>query len=129
MAQRQREIDDERNSLVGKSREQFDLENSLAMAEAKLSQLSRLRQQVSTAPAPTIEIKTYPTPISQIVYGKELHFQLKQGLIAPIPLEALLEKFKRRAHEQVDRFSRRARILGHGRTCGRLPLEVHRRAR
>ncbi len=73
------------------------------MAEAKLSQASRLRQQVSNAPAPTIEIKTYPTPISQIVYGKELHFQLKQGLIAHIPLEALLDKFKRRAHEQVDR--------------------------
>jgi hypothetical protein len=103
VAQRQRDLDEQRNALDGKSREQFDLERSLAMAENKLTQISRLKQEVDTSPAPTIEIHSYPTPISQIVYGKEVHFQLKRGLIAPIPLEALLEKFKRRAHEQVDR--------------------------
>ena len=95
--------------MEGKSREQFDLENSLAMAEAKLSQASpssgnKRFRSTRARQLPTIQrIKTYPTPISQIVYGKELHFQLKQGLIAHIPLEALLDKFKRRAQEQIDR--------------------------
>ena len=102
-AQKQRELDEQRNSLDGQSREQFDLEHAVATAEAKLTQATRLKREVDLSPPPTIEIKTYPTPISQVVYGKELHFQLKRGLVAHIPLEALLEKFKRRAHEQVDR--------------------------
>ncbi|HVU88792.1 MAG TPA: hypothetical protein VHD36_15830 [Pirellulales bacterium] len=103
LAAKQRELEEQRKSLDGHSREQFDLEQALATAEAKLMQTTRLKREVDLSPPPTIEIKTYPTPISQIVYGKELHFQLKRGLITPIPMEALLEKFKRRAHEQVDR--------------------------
>jgi hypothetical protein len=103
LAQKQRELEEERNSLDGQSREQYDLEHALATAEAKLKQATRLKREVDLSPAPTIEIKTYPTPISQVVYGKELHFRLKRGLVAPIPMEALLEKFKRRAHEQFDR--------------------------
>ncbi len=103
VAQRQRELDEQRKSLDGGSREQFDLQQALALAESRLKRAKGARQEVDTAPSKTVEIKTYTTPISQTVYGKEIHFQLKHGLVAPIPLEALLEKFKRRAHEQVDR--------------------------
>jgi multidrug efflux pump subunit AcrA (membrane-fusion protein) len=103
VAQRQHELEQKRSALGGASREQFDLEQSLAMSQAKLTQIAQAKQQLDTSPAPTIEIKTYPTPISQTVYGKEMHFQLKGGLITPVPLDALLEKFKRRVPEQTDR--------------------------
>ncbi|HEY1602917.1 MAG TPA: hypothetical protein VGG64_25150 [Pirellulales bacterium] len=103
VAQRQNAIEEKRKSLSGVSRDQFDLEQSLAVAEAKLNQIEQEKQSLDTSAAPTIEVRTYPTPISQVVYGKEMHFQLKDGLISVIPLDVLLEKFKRRVHEQVDR--------------------------
>jgi hypothetical protein len=103
VAHRQHDLEQQRSALGGASREQFDLEQALAMSQAKLAQFAQEKQQLDTAPLPTIEIKTYPTPISQTVYGKEMHFQLKGGLIAPVPLDVLLEKFKRRVHEQIDR--------------------------
>ncbi len=100
---RQREMETRRASLSGAARDQLDLEKSLALSRTRLEQISQEKNGIDSAPPPTIEIKTYPTPLSQTVYGKELHFQLKGGRIAFIPLEELLEKFKRRAHEQLDR--------------------------
>lgn len=100
---RQQDLEVKRAALSGASREQLDLEQALAVHRTRLEEIAQEKQGIDTAPAPTIEIKTYPTPLSQTVHGKELHFQLKGGRIAFIPLEELLEKFKRRAHEQVDR--------------------------
>jgi len=75
------------------------------MAEARLriDELERLRTAVESAPAEPIQIESYPTPLSRPVAGREIHFQLRGGRVAAIPLDPLIEQFKSDAERNVQR--------------------------
>ncbi|MBI2824798.1 MAG: hypothetical protein HYX69_08945 [Planctomycetia bacterium] len=103
VAQRQHELDKKRRSMTAASREQFDLERAVATAKESLDRLAREKTELDSGGSERIEVTAYPTPISSTVYGKEVHFQLKGGRAAPIPLDELLEKFKHQAQQKVYR--------------------------
>ena len=73
------------------------------MNKAKLAQLAQAKQDLEVKQPKTIQISTYSTPISQIVMGKEVYFQLKGGYITLVPINELVEKFKHKAQQQTDR--------------------------
>lgn len=83
------------------SQADLDLAGQLSEAKQRLEQLDHQRAAVESAPAPSVQIECYPTPISRTVDGHEIHFQLRAGRLAHIPLEALLARFKTDAHNKV----------------------------
>ena len=53
------------------------------------------------APDKTIEIENYPTPMSKPVDNKEVHFQLKHGRVAYVPLNEFIAKWKTVIEEKL----------------------------
>lgn len=98
-ADRRRELDQHRRALDLQSRRQFDEQQRLAAAEHLASQLERDLASAESSKQ-KITIESYPTPLSRTVDGKEQHFQLRGGRIAPIPLDELLVKLKADAQSQ-----------------------------
>jgi len=96
----EQQLAERRKQLDGESQETFDLQRKLASARASLSATElELAQAAATRPQ-VVEIKTYPTPLSKTVLGREVHLQLKGGRIAVVPLERLLEGLKREAEQK-----------------------------
>jgi hypothetical protein len=82
------------------------LSGRLADARGRLDEIEHIRKMIETAPAPPVHVENYPTPLGQTVDGREVHFQLRGGRIAYIPLETLLAEYKsdveRKVHKLAD---------------------------
>ena len=82
-----------RNTHLSQSRKTFDrAKNRMLNLQIELDQVKR-----HTAPVKTIRHKL--TPVSRMVEGEELHFQLAGNRVAHVPLEELVERLR----VQVDR--------------------------
>lgn len=103
VSQRQHDLEKQRQQMTVASREQFDLERSVAVAQSRLQALDKDRLPLAAAKSAKIEVQNYPTPLSQTVFGKELHVQLRGGRVAPIPMDELIARFKQQAPQKVDR--------------------------
>jgi len=88
------EIEKRRSELDAAAQEEFDLRQAVAAARDQLNQIEQDRKQVEAAAARTIRVVSYPTPIGKEVDDHEIHFQLRGGRIAYIPLERLLGLYK-----------------------------------
>ena len=97
----QKKIDSARDRLDADGRADFELRLGLAQARSQLDSLDHEQTMVETAPAAPILVESYPTPISTTVEKGEIHFQLKSGRVAFIPLEPLLEDFKEDARRKA----------------------------
>lgn len=97
----QQELGTRRQKLDGQAQEAFDLKRQLAEADARLTAIRGEQIQVeSMRPSPTT-VEVFPTPLAHVVEDKEIHCQLRGGLIAVIPWEELVSEFKREAREKV----------------------------
>lgn len=97
-----RELAERRAKLADDERAQYDLRRALDEARAKLDQRqAELAQVGPEAEGPPIEVPTYPTPISRTVHGRELHFQLKNGRVAYVPLEEFITQIKAQVRAQA----------------------------
>ncbi len=94
------EIESRRRQMDDESRKQYDLTRELSELKFQLSQLDQRRFQLETAPAEPTVVESYPTPLSETVNGRETHFQLRGGRIAPIPLDDLVAQLKEAAGRQ-----------------------------
>jgi len=97
----QQKIDSARNRLDADARAEFDLRRGLAEARSQLDRLDHQHKAAETTRAEPILVESYPTPISTTVDEGEIHFQLKSGRVAFIPLEELLEEFKQDARRKA----------------------------
>jgi len=88
------EIVKRRRELDAAAQREFDLRQAVAAARDQLDQVEQDRQQVEATAAKTIRVVSYPTPIGKEVDDHEIHFQLRAGRIAYIPLERLLGLYK-----------------------------------
>ncbi|MFV2067947.1 MAG: hypothetical protein ACC645_13320 [Pirellulales bacterium] len=106
-----RAIEAHRETLDADARARFDTRRALAEADAKLDQLTREQIALESAKTETKTIRHRPTPISRTVHGKELHFQLRNGRVASIPLDTLLDEFKATAQRQVWKLNRQSELI------------------
>ena len=61
----------------------------------KLEDLTRAISATSTAAEPANEtIEHFPNPIAKTIFSEEVHFQIRNGLIAYVPLEELIARMK-----------------------------------
>jgi hypothetical protein len=90
LAEHERELDAAKKTLGGENQASFDVRRALSAAEAELKKLGDTKAEVEKPKKRTpITIKSYPTPISHTVYGKEVHFHLRHGRLAWAPLEEI----------------------------------------
>ena len=94
------ELAEQRQKLDQRSRDQYDAQRAIASARATLELQSRERASVAANSAGPTEIKNLPTPISHTVFGREVHFHLKQGRIAFVPIDALMDRARDAVRER-----------------------------
>jgi len=90
---------EERRRTVGQdldrqSQEGAEVQRRIGEARSHLAELERKERAVEAAPGPTVAIESYPTPLSRDVEGHELHFHLRAGRVAFVPMDSFLEKLK-----------------------------------
>ena len=90
-----------REQLDAKAREDLDLARTLAEARQRLEEMERERQRVESSEPEPVLVESYPTPLSKTVDGEEVHFQLRGGRLAHIPLKKLLDRFKADVQRQI----------------------------
>jgi hypothetical protein len=88
---------------AAEAQRQLQLRGALSQSRQWLEQLELEKMRTETAPAKAIVVESYPTPLSRTVEGHETHFQLRDGLIARIPLDKLVEELKADALRQKHR--------------------------
>ena len=64
----------------------------MADARNRLEILNRQREAIEKSPADSVQIESYNTPLGHTVVGREVHFQLKNGRIAYVPLNELVDR-------------------------------------
>jgi hypothetical protein len=90
----QRQTEGTEQQLSARSQQDYDLERGILDARLRLSDLESQRWTIASAPAAPVQIESYPTPLSRAVEGHEIHFQLRRGRLALIPLDRLIEDLK-----------------------------------
>lgn len=100
-AYRQQQLDERRQALDARRRDEFDLDRQLAVAQDELAKLQRQRQAALDAPTKTVQVTNYATPISRTVQNKEAHFQLRGGRIAYVPMDDFIERMPDELKQQA----------------------------
>jgi hypothetical protein len=76
-------------------------------ARNRLEILNRQREAIEKSPQQSVQVESYSTPLGHTVDGREVHFQLRHGRIAYVPLNELVEKamadLKRKAYKLSER--------------------------
>lgn len=67
----------------------------IAAASTRLQQLQQAREQAEQADRPVVAVSHLPTPMAKTVFGEELHFRLKGGRLAVVPIERLIQQIQR----------------------------------
>lgn len=97
-------LDEEKAKLASGAREVFDVQQAMLVEQARLAQLDAEINALVYAPTKdVIKIKTYPTPISRTVYGREAHFQIKGGRVTLVPLDQLIDELKREMQSKISK--------------------------
>lgn len=91
LEQKRAETDARSEDLNQANRCRQELEDLLAADKARLGGLLRDKAAVPAPPKQRQDVVSYPTPISRQVDGPEVHFQLKDGRVAHVPMRALVE--------------------------------------
>lgn len=99
----QRELKERRAALDHTRREAFDLARLVAGAEDELVELERQRALADEVTTERIEVRAYPTPLSQTVHGQEAHYQIRGGRVAFVPIDELLSLVKSVSKQQMSR--------------------------
>jgi len=94
-------LDSRRREIDETSRRTFDLTQDLSEAQRRLGQTEQRRLHAEAEKKAPVVVKSYPTPLSKMVEDEEIHFQVRNGRIAHVPVEALAERMKESAQRQI----------------------------
>ncbi len=96
------ELERRRQELDSQSQTDFDLRRKLAAAEGQLERITfELTEAAQLQPRVATKIESYPTPLSQTVSGKEIHFQIKNNRVTYVPLDELVDLFKSEVRQRA----------------------------
>ncbi len=92
-------------------RELLALQNQLMESRLRVEQLKRELEAVP-ATEPVVTLMNYPTPLSVPADGEEVHFQIRHGRLAYIPLERLLKELVADAKQKIYRLLEVPEVTG-----------------
>src|SRR5690606_27042832 len=95
LAAAQQAWEEKQQELDSEAVERGKVEAQSIAARTKLEQLQRVRGQAELADRPVVAVAHLPTPMAKTVFGEELHFRLKGGRLAVVPIERLVEEIQR----------------------------------
>jgi hypothetical protein len=101
VAEAEQHIAERRERLDSQQRRDFDVRRQLAEAQLTLDELTREQVAMLSQEPDVEEIKCEPTPLAQVVTGKEVHVLLADDHVAVVPFDALLEQMKADIQENV----------------------------
>jgi len=88
-------IEEKKENLDAIVRVDFEQESEKSRLENELQRINNTIQTVKIANEQKREtIEHFPSPVAKTVFNRELHFQLKNGRICEVPIDALIEKVK-----------------------------------
>ncbi len=110
----EKELAARRGRLSVEEQQQLDLRQQVLAAQTDIERQQSAAAQVENSKAPTVEVKSYPTPLSKTVLGREMHFQLSAGRIAYVPFEELFDDAKRetRGASSIAELTDKVNIVG-----------------
>jgi hypothetical protein len=88
------ELDSQAQKLDESRRESLDLVAKVHEANAKIVDLSRARSTIESQVDRPVPLPHVPTPMAQTVFGRELHFRLKDDRLLYVPWDAMVEELK-----------------------------------
>ena len=97
----QKDLDKQRGTLSQEAQDGLELQRQTDAYRRELEDFKRSREAVQRSAAPVQVVMHRPTPLAKTVFGREVHFQLKRGRIAFVPLDELVEEFKREAKQKT----------------------------
>ncbi|MBN2023323.1 MAG: hypothetical protein JW809_11090 [Pirellulales bacterium] len=112
VARIEQELLNRRDKLDAQAQADFDQRRALDDAQARLTELNRQLQNVARTPPTSVRVESYPTPLSKIVNGQELHLQLRGGRLTVVPLDALVEELKAVFQQKAPRMDRDSELNG-----------------
>ncbi|MEX2119499.1 MAG: hypothetical protein WD847_07880 [Pirellulales bacterium] len=96
VTEQERSLEESSRRLDEQSRAALGATRTLDAAKSELNQaLDELARARAGKGSTVVQVKSYPTPISQVVLGNEAHFQVRGGLVARVPFEELVALCKR----------------------------------
>jgi len=113
IAAAEKQIADERAKLDSASKEDYDLRRQINESRTIVEHGEAELDEIKSEKPPVQEVTHYPTPISRVVNGHEVHFQLRGGRITYVPLDELLEDAVRDARRaEIELSGKREGIVG-----------------
>ena len=109
----ERALREKKASFDTESQKSLDTKIEISRAEKELTDLLEQQAILVQSVPETKLLESYPTPISKIVHGRELHFQLKDGELTFVPLNQLVEMLKQEFQENISRMGSRQELTGH----------------
>ena len=103
-------IADRRSQLDQEQRAHFDSERELIAARSRLVDLEQGIESARTEADQVSVIEHLPTPMAKTVFGKELHFRLKQGKLTYIPWAEIIARLEHDAPEQLWRLREHSEV-------------------
>jgi hypothetical protein len=106
------EIDKHRAELDEQQKSEFDLRRKLVDAQLKFDDLSREQIALMSQEPDVLEVENVPTPLAQIVTGKEVHLRVADGHVSIVPADELIELFKEHAQNNLWRLKDQNEFVG-----------------
>jgi hypothetical protein len=107
----EQELARQRSTLDAVSRAEYDRKLLLRDLRTDLDRLGREQIALEGEKADVIPIVNRPTPISRTVRGREVHIQLRGGLVTIIPLDALVAQLESEAKQKLWKLNRQSEIV------------------
>jgi len=87
--------EDKKKELDSKDVERGQAEAKIAAAKKELEDLQQARSRVESSDRPVVAVSHLPTPMAKTVFGEEVHFRLKAGLLSVVPIDRLVAEIQR----------------------------------
>jgi hypothetical protein len=91
MAMGRIELEEIGKKFSGNDQQQFEIQQQLLNKQQELQQTQAAAQALQSKKPTTVEVAMQGTPLSKIVDGTEVHFQIRGERVAYVPLEELIE--------------------------------------
>lgn len=93
--------EEKKKELDSKDVQRGQAEAKIASAKKELEDLQQVRSRVESSERPVVAVSHLPTPMAKTVFGEELHFRLKGGRLAIVPIDRLVAEIQRDLQRSV----------------------------
>lgn len=105
-ASRQAELDQQQQELRAAKEKEQQLLNELLAIQKSTEALEHLNSPQTDV------IEHFPNPIAKTVFSEEVHFQLRKGKIAYVPMDELLSRMKSEWKDQAEKLRNQPSLTG-----------------